>query len=62
MKSFVLTSVPATLMSLIYGEVKPFIDSFMIAFTVNIFVYLKSEEVHANHIRTILGVLAKQKL
>ena len=57
-----LTNAPATFMRLMNGVFKPFLDSFVIAFIDDILVYLKSEEEHVNHLRTILGVLGKQSL
>ncbi|WMV18316.1 hypothetical protein MTR67_011701 [Solanum verrucosum] len=49
-------------MSLMNGVFKPFVDSFVIIFIDDIFVYSKSKEEHANHLRIVLGVLGKQKL
>ncbi|WMV50946.1 hypothetical protein MTR67_044331 [Solanum verrucosum] len=49
-------------MSLMNGVFKPFLDSFVIVFIDDILVYSKSEEEHANHLRTVLGVHGKQKL
>ncbi|WMV23198.1 hypothetical protein MTR67_016583, partial [Solanum verrucosum] len=48
--------------SLMNGVFKPLIDSFVIVFIDDILVYSKSEEEHVNHLRTVLGVLGKQKL
>ncbi|WMV18914.1 hypothetical protein MTR67_012299 [Solanum verrucosum] len=60
--SFGLTNAPATFMSLMNGVFKPFLDSFVIVFIDDIWVYSKSEEKHANHLRIVLGVLRKQRL
>ena len=57
-----MTNALATFMSLMNGVFKPFLDSFMIVFIDDILVYEGSEEENANHLRTILGVLGKQKL
>ncbi|WMV14769.1 hypothetical protein MTR67_008154 [Solanum verrucosum] len=59
---FGLTNAPATFMSLMNGEFKPFLESFVIVFIDDILVYSKSEEEHTNHFRSVLGVLGKQKL
>ena len=40
----------------------PFLDSFMIVFLNDSFVYSKSEEEHVDHLCTVLGVLANQRL
>ncbi|WMV14744.1 hypothetical protein MTR67_008129 [Solanum verrucosum] len=60
--SFGLTNAPAAFMSLINWVFKLFLDSFVIVFIDDILVYSKSEEEHANHLRTVLGVLGKQRL
>ncbi|KAH0765510.1 hypothetical protein KY285_001381 [Solanum tuberosum] len=60
--SFGLTNALAAFMSLMNGVFKPFLDSFVIVFIDDILVYLKSEEEHVNHLRSVLGVLGKQKL
>ncbi|WMV30247.1 hypothetical protein MTR67_023632 [Solanum verrucosum] len=49
-------------MSLMNGVFKPFFDSFIKVFIDDIFVYSKSEEEHADHLRIVLGVLGKQRL
>jgi len=55
--SFRLTNAPAAFMSLMNDVFKPFLDSFVIVFIDDIFVYSKCEEEHANHLRIVLGVL-----
>lgn len=57
--SFELTNASASLMSLMNGVLMAFLDTFVIVFLYDVLVYLKSEEEHANHFRTILGVLGK---
>ncbi|WMV29212.1 hypothetical protein MTR67_022597, partial [Solanum verrucosum] len=60
--SFGLTNAPAAFMNLMNRVFKPFLDSFEIVFIDDVLVYSKREEEHANHLRTVLGVLGKQKL
>lgn len=57
--SFELTNASASLMSLMNGVLMTFLVTFVIVFLYDVLVYLKSEEEHANHFRTILGVLGK---
>ncbi|KAH0636396.1 hypothetical protein KY289_036311 [Solanum tuberosum] len=58
--SFGLTNAPAAFMSLMNRVFKPFLYSFVIVFIDDIFIYSKGEEEHANHLRSVLGVLGKQ--
>lgn len=60
--SFGFTNAPTTFMSLMNGVFKPFLDSFVTEFIVNILGYSKSEEEHGNILCTDLGVLGKQNL
>ncbi|WMV37606.1 hypothetical protein MTR67_030991 [Solanum verrucosum] len=60
--SFGLTNAPAAFMSLMNGVFKPFLDSFVIVFIDDILVYSKSGKEHADHLRSVLAVLGKQKL
>lgn len=58
--SFGLTNALATLMRWMNGMFKPFLDSYVIIFIDDIFVYSRSEEEHANHLYTVLGVLGSK--
>ena len=44
------------------GVLNPFLDSFVIVFINDSFVYSKREEEHVDHLRTILVVPGKQRL
>lgn len=41
---------------------KSFIDSFVIVFIVEMFVYSRREEEHVDHLRAVVGVLGKQNI
>ena len=60
--SFGLTNAPKTFMSLMNGVFKSFLDSSVIVLIDDILVYSKSERMHDNHLRIVLGFLRKQKL
>ena len=56
-----LPNAPADFM-ILNRVLKPFLDSFVIFFINDSFVYSKSEKEHVDHLRTVLGVLGKQRL
>ena len=58
--SFGLTNALTTFMSLMNGEFKPFLDSFVILFIYEIMVYLKSEVEHVDHLVIVLVIFGKQ--
>ena len=41
---------------------RPYLDKFVIVFIDDIFVYSKTEEEHADHLRTVLQILRNRKL
>nr|GEX40456.1 hypothetical protein [Tanacetum cinerariifolium] len=59
---FRLTNVPAIFMDLMNRVCKPYLDKFMIVFIDDIFIYSKSEEEHAEHLKLILELLKKKEL
>ena len=59
---FGLTNAPAVFMDLMNRVCKPYLDKFVIVFIDDILIYSRSEEEHAGHLRTILGLLKKEQL
>ncbi|KAL8131237.1 hypothetical protein AgCh_007237 [Apium graveolens] len=60
--SFGLTNAPAAFMDLMNRIFKEYLDKFVIVFIDDILIYLKTEEDHAEHLRTTLEILRKKKL
>nr|GEX00522.1 putative reverse transcriptase domain-containing protein [Tanacetum cinerariifolium] len=59
---FGLTNAPAVFMNLMNRVCKPYLDKFIIVFIVDILIYSRNKEEHANHLRIILELLRKKKL
>ncbi|GJY02084.1 putative reverse transcriptase domain-containing protein [Tanacetum coccineum] len=59
---FGLTNTPAVFMDLMSRVCKPYLDKFVIVFIDDILIYSRNKEEHANHLRTILKFLKKEKL
>ena len=59
---FRLTNAPSTFQSLINQVFKPFLRRFILVFFDNILVYSRSMSDHVEHLRVVLGVLAKKQL
>ena len=54
---FWVTNTPAAFMDLMNRVFHPYLDRFVIVFIDDILVYSRSDEVHAEHLRTILQTL-----
>ena len=59
---FGFTNVPRTFMSLMNGDFRPFLNSFIIVLIEYILVHSKSEEKHVDHLCIVLGFPRKQRL
>nr|GEX60022.1 reverse transcriptase domain-containing protein [Tanacetum cinerariifolium] len=59
---FGLTNAPAIFMDLMNRVCKSYLDKFVIVFIDDILIYSKSEKEHEDHLKTILGLLKKEKL
>ncbi|KAI3774026.1 hypothetical protein L1987_48568 [Smallanthus sonchifolius] len=59
---FGLTNAPAVFMDLMNRVCKPYLGKFVIVFIDDIFIYSRSEEEHAEHLRLILELLKTEKL
>ncbi|KAL8108572.1 hypothetical protein AgCh_024881 [Apium graveolens] len=60
--SFGLTNAPAAFMDLMNRIFKEYLDKFVIVFIYDILIYSKTEEDHAEYLRTALEILRKKKL
>ena len=60
--SFGLTNAPAVFMDYMNRIFRPYLDKFVIVFIDDILVYSKTEEEHADHLRTVLQILRDRKL
>ena len=59
---FGLTNTPAVFMALMNKIFQTYLDQFVIVFIDDILVYSPNEELHAQHLRIILGVLREKGL
>ena len=53
--SFGLTNAPASLMDLMNGVFRTYLDSFVIVFIDDILIYSRTKEEHEHHFRIVLG-------
>ncbi|KAI3678914.1 hypothetical protein L6452_38218 [Arctium lappa] len=60
--SFGLTNAPAAFMDLMNRVCGPYFDKFVIVFIDDILIYSKNKGEHEQHLRTILELLAREKL
>ena len=60
--AFGLTNAPAAFMDLMNRVFKKYLDKFVIVFIDDILIYSKTAEEHAEHLRTALEILRKEKL
>ncbi|XP_075499247.1 uncharacterized protein LOC142537633 [Primulina tabacum] len=60
--SFGLTNAPSVFMDLMNGVFKTYLDSFVIIFIDDILIYSKTQELHAEHLRTVLQLLREKQL
>ncbi|KAL4017107.1 hypothetical protein IC575_024781 [Cucumis melo] len=60
--SFGLTNAPAVFMDLMNRVFREFLDTFVIVFIDDIFIYSKTEVEHEEHLRTVLQTLRDNKL
>ncbi|XP_015944890.2 uncharacterized protein LOC107470017 [Arachis duranensis] len=57
-----LTNSPAMFMDYMNRIFRPFLDKFVVVFIDDILIYSKTEEEHAEHLRTVLQILKERKL
>ena len=60
--SFELTNAPAAFMDLMNRVFKKYLDKCVIVFIVDILIYSKTKEEHAEHLRIVLEILRKERL
>ncbi|KAD5802337.1 hypothetical protein E3N88_13697 [Mikania micrantha] len=59
---FGLTNAPAVFMDLMNRVCRPYLDEFVIVFIDDILIYSRSQHEHAQHLKLILELLAREKL
>jgi len=59
---FGVTNAPAIFMDYMNKIFRPYLDQFVVVFIDDILIYSESRDVHANHLRVVLGILREHKL
>ncbi|KAD6796137.1 hypothetical protein E3N88_07033 [Mikania micrantha] len=59
---FGLTNAPAVFMDLMNQVCRPYLDKFVIVFIDDILIYSRNQQEHAQHLKLILELLAREKL
>jgi hypothetical protein len=59
---FWVTNAPAVFMDLMHRIFRPYLDKFVVVFIDDIFIYSKSPEEHAAHLKLVLEKLREHKL
>ncbi|KAD5961707.1 hypothetical protein E3N88_13180 [Mikania micrantha] len=59
---FGLTNAPAVFMDLMNRVCRPYLDKFVIVFIDDILIYSRNQQEHAQHLKLILELLAREKL
>lgn len=59
--SFGLTNAPASFMDSMNMVFRQYLNMFLIVFIDDVFIYLRSENEHTNHLRIVLQVLIEQQ-
>ncbi|KAD4889453.1 hypothetical protein E3N88_21526 [Mikania micrantha] len=59
---FGLTNAPAVFMDLMNRVCRPYLDKFVIVFIDDVLIYSRSQQEHAQHLKLILELLAREKL
>jgi len=59
---FSVTNAPALFMDYMNRIFRPFLDKFVVVFIDDILIYSRTHEEHAEHLRTVLGILREKQL
>ena len=59
---FGVTNAPAIFMDYMNKIFRPYLDQFVVVFIDDILIYSESRDVHADHLRVVLGILKEHKL
>jgi len=59
---FGVTNAPAIFMDYMNKIFRSYLDQFVVVFIYDILIYSESRDVHADHLRVMLGILREHKL